>query len=82
MSVFVRLIILTVTMKNILKNNFFIEILSLMWNDINIAVDVIAPMSERSSISSDGSKSCPQNGEAKFPTHVRHSFTTGCSPFL
>ena len=73
---------MTFTMKNILMNKRNLKMLSLMWNDINVAVDVIAPIGGRSSVSSDGSKSCPQNGEAKFPTHVRHSFTIGCSPFL
>ena len=43
-----------------------------MWNDVAVAVDVVAPIGELSSVSSAGSKSCPQDGEAKFPTHVRH----------
>ena len=47
-----------------------------MWND----VDVVALIGEPSSVSSDGSNSCPQDGEAKFPTHVGHRFTIGCSP--
>ena len=46
-----------------------------MWNDVDVAVDVVALIGEPSSVSSDGSKSCPQDGEAKFPTHVGHRFT-------
>ena len=53
-----------------------------MWNHVDVVVDVVAPIGEPSSISSDGSKRCPQDGEAKFPTHVGHRFTIGCSPFL
>ena len=50
-----------------------------MWNAVDVAVDVVAPIGEPSS---NGSKSCPQDEEAKFPTHVGHRFTIGCSPFL
>ena len=45
-----------------------------MWNDVDVAVDVFASIGEPASVSSDGSKSCPQDGEAKFPTHVGHRF--------
>ena len=32
-----------------------------MWNDVDVAVDVFASIGEPSSVSSDGSKICPQD---------------------
>ena len=53
-----------------------------MWNDVDVAVDVVDPIGEPSSVSSDDTKSFPQDGEAKFSTHVGHRFTIGCFHFL
>ena len=51
--------LLKIAIKNILIHKIKNVKFKNMWNDADVTVDVVAPIGEPSSVSSDGSKSCP-----------------------
>ncbi len=70
-----------------IKNNSYLnetvhlKILSLLWNEVYITIDIVSPDRRSSSVSSDGGEGGAEDGEAKLTAYMRHRFTVGCSPF-